>query len=174
MVRLCTRLQTAGTLLAAAIIVAMAGVAMASDGPACTATAKPAPTRAVKAARALSTKPSRAATTPGSAGMRVAIDPETGLLIKPTAEQRQSIGVSASPELDRSSDGLVIVTLPDGTQLCDLKGRFQEYLVARKDAAGGLRTDCVQSPSAARRLLAQPAAARPGLVRQSEASRVKE
>ena len=110
--------------------------------------------------------------TGGAAGMRVAIDPQTGLLIKPTLEQRHMLGTSA--ELERSSDGLVIVTLADGTKLCNLEGRFQEYVVARKDGAGNLRTDCVDTHDRARRVQGIPVPARTGLVRADESTRVKE
>ena len=157
-------------LFAAATIVAMSGssASLAADQPGRAGKAKPARSRAASA-------PNKAATaTPGSAGMRVAIDPQTGLVINPTLEQRHVLGVEANAELDRSSQGLVIITLPDGTQLCNLEGRFQQYVVARKDDAGNLRTDCVESSAQARRLQAAPVVARPGPVRADESTRVME
>lgn len=164
------RSRSWGALCATAVfaVITASSASLAADAPARPRKAKPAATRAVSTAR--TSAPS--APTAGAAGMRVAIDPQTGLLIKPTPEQRHALGTSAA--LDRSSAGLVIVTLADGTKLCDLQGRFQEYVVARKDGAGNLRTDCVDSHDRARRLQATPVVTRAGLVRADESTRVKE
>lgn len=161
------RFRPWGALCAAAVfaVISASSASFAADAPARPRKAKPAATRATSTAK-------KSAPTAGVAGMRVAIDPQTGLLIKPTPEQRHALGTSAA--LDRSSEGLVIVTLADGTKLCHLEGRFQEYLVARKDGAGNLRTDCVDSHDRARRLQATPVVTRAGLVRADESTRVKE
>ncbi len=150
---------------AAILVVSASSSSFAADAPARPRKAKPATTRVASTAK-------KSAPAAGAAGMRVAIDPQTGLLIKPTLEQRHMLGTSA--ELERSSDGLVIVTLADGTKLCNLQGRFQEYVVARKDGAGQFKTDCVESHDRARRLTATPVPARTGLVRADESTRVKE
>ena len=154
-------------LVAAAAIVLIGGASasFAADSPVRARKAKAATSKAASKAK-------QSAPAPGAAGMRVAIDPETGLLIKPTLAQRHALGTSA--ELDRSSEGLVIITLADGTQICHLEGRFQEYVVARKDAAGNLRTDCVEGHDRARRLQVALPVARTGHVRADESTRVKE
>ena len=53
-------------------------------------------------------------------------------------------------------------------------GAPQEYVVARKDGAGNLRTDCVDTHDRARRVQGMPVPARTGLVRADESTRVKE
>jgi len=162
-------LRAGYALLAAVVIMLISGssASLAADSPARKGKAKPAGSRVVSVRK-------MTATPAPAAGMRVAIDPQTGQLIKPTLEQRHVLGTEASVGLDRSSEGLEIITLANGTKLVHLEGRFQEYVVARKDAAGNVRTDCVESLDRARRLQATPVPARAGLVRADESSRVKE
>ena len=86
----------------------------------------------------------RLGTAPGSAGMIVGIDPETGKPGMPSAEARARL--SQNPALDRSMTGLTVVTHPDGSKHLDLKGRFQEYMVLRLTPDGRKVETCVQGP----------------------------
>jgi hypothetical protein len=45
--------------------------------------------------------------------------------------------------LDRSSDGLEVITRPDGSAYVDLQGRFFTYSVVKVDDAGNVATQCV-------------------------------
>ena len=82
---------------------------------------------------------------PGSAGMIVGIDPETGNLGMPSPEARARM--SMSPALDRSMTGLTVVTRPDGSKHLDLRGRFQEYMVLHLTPDGRKVETCVQGPA---------------------------
>ena len=72
---------------------------------------------------------------PGEAGLRAAIDPETGELVVGTGAAGQPAGkaVDAGIEqmLSRSSEGLVKEALPGGGYRVDLQGRFMNLSVAR-------------------------------------------
>ena len=85
---------------------------------------------------------------PGTSGLRAAIDPATGEL---TSEPVAADAVqSVTDPLQWSSEGLVIETLPDGTERVDLQGRFQSASYARVAADGALeiRYDAEQAAPA--------------------------
>jgi hypothetical protein len=71
-----------------------------------------------------------------AAGMVVAIDPETGALVPPTAEQVRILTAAERTGLMRTSEGLAEVRLPDGAVMVDLQGRFMEYSLVQLDRAG--------------------------------------
>jgi len=108
------------------------------------------------------TRPDRAASpagpsaAPGTAGMIIGIDPETGKLGMPSREARERL--LQSPALDRSETGLTVVTRPDGSKHIDLQGRFQEYTVLRLAPDGRRLESCVQGPDLEAALQAEPAA----------------
>lgn len=75
-------------------------------------------------------------TVAGAMGMRIFRDPETGGISPPNAAE------SAVLEMDSNSEdmaGLTQVTLPDGSIMVDLQGRFQESMVMQI-APNGQRT----------------------------------
>ena len=147
-------LLIAGAAVAALVVVALGLSAMrpaaapakaaAVPPPAATmpvAIAQPAPPAPI-AARAAEAPVATAARMPepvGSAGMRVAIDPETGMLTAPTTGEAFS----------QSDERLTETTLPDGSVMVDLDGRYQEYSVMTRDAAGKLQVRCVHDPAKA-------------------------
>lgn len=98
----------------------------------------------------------------GMMGMIVAIDPETGMLGLPTAEQSAALSRAATLSraeeemLSRSFVGLREFRLADGTVGLDLGGRFQEFSVARIGADGRVTFDCLSDPTAVRRALVAP------------------
>ncbi|MGH7681407.1 MAG: post-PEP-CTERM-1 domain-containing protein [Candidatus Eiseniibacteriota bacterium] len=78
--------------------------------------------------------------------MVVGIDPETGKLGPPTAEQRaelEQISASQNALLSHSSAGLVEEHRADGTVHVNLQGRFQEYATVRIGPDGKKTFDCV-------------------------------
>lgn len=90
--------------------------------------------------------PSGVAAAPvGTAGMLVGIDPETGRPGRPSEAFRAKLA-GLAPGLDRSTEGLTVVTRPDGSQHVNLQGRFQEYTVVRLTPDGRKVEDCVDGP----------------------------
>ena len=82
----------------------------------------------------------------GRAGMTVAIDPITGELRAPTAQERQALfaGQAEAQALNTSTDGLQQVLMPDGhTVGVDLQGRFMSHSIAKVMQDGSVRTGCV-------------------------------
>jgi hypothetical protein len=76
----------------------------------------------------------------GAAGMRVAIQPETGDFEMPSPEQMQALGLGASA---KSRGDLVLRTRADGGLTVDVRGHFLSYSVAHRNADGSLRHACV-------------------------------
>lgn len=130
-------------------------------------TARPAPNETRGAS---TSKASPTAIAPHEAGMVVGLDPETGKLGLPTAEQRaelDQIAASQNALLSRSAAGLTEEHRADGTVHVNLQGRFQEYATVRIGPDGAKTFGCVEdtagiSKSATGRAgSAQPAAAAP-------------
>jgi hypothetical protein len=88
-----------------------------------------APTGTVKPAPALS------ALTPG---MVVSIDPESGRLVVPTADEMARLSAAEWTGLLRTSAGLTEIRGPGNAVGLDLQGRFMEFTVVRLDLLGGL------------------------------------
>jgi len=85
---------------------------------------------------------------PGSAAMRVALDPETGTLGMPPAGSPLEAPKEppAPPRVE---------TLPNGMMILHHDGHFRNYSLAARDAHGRIRTDCTAGAAAARQALAQ-------------------
>lgn len=116
--------------------------------------ATPAPARPAAVATARRKPATARASQPApAAGMRIAIDPETGRAVKPTAEQRAAMS-AAGPVADESTP-LRIVTLADGTKL-HYGATVLHYTIARRDPTGKLHFDCAATLDEARRRLAAP------------------
>lgn len=119
--------------------------------------ATPAPTTtavAAKAAPVVAVAPRAASAVapgvvPGSAGMVIAIDPETGEVGMPNAEQLAAMNLTEDEAASHEDDGLTAVRSPDGTVTVHLQGRYQEYAVIRKAADGTNVTGCVDHPAKA-------------------------
>ena len=100
---------------------------------------------------------------PGTAGMVVGIDPETGELGMPTPEQLRALSDSPLPEVDHSAAGLLEVRHPDGSVSVNLQGRFQEYATVRIGPNGKLIFRCVDGEENAKHAVegSSPASAAP-------------
>ena len=82
---------------------------------------------------------------PGSAGMIIAIDPETGDAGMPSTEQLAEMKLTETDIVDRDQGG-VVTRLANGTIMLDLQGRNQDYTVIKRTADGKIVTGCTQSP----------------------------
>jgi len=98
---------------------------------------------------------------PGSAGMIVALDPETGTFGMPTPEQARELEEQMKASLSHSDEGLEFIDHPDGSTSVDLQGRFQNMSIAHIGPDGRVHTTCVDDHDAARKAL-DPATAPAG------------
>lgn len=126
--------------LLALAVVSLAAPALAGDGPA--AAAQEEQTAAQSTATAAPV---------AAAGLVAYIDPVTGgLTATPTEEQRAAMRTALAALVNDSDEGLVEVTLPDGSVMLDLQGRFQEALAVLVAPDGTRHYECVSSvPDAA-------------------------
>ena len=93
-----------------------------------------------------------------ASGMKAAIDPATGRLVRPTAEQVQALDAQAGVRRAADDDparGIPVIRLANGAEIAHLDERFQEFEVARIGADGKLVRSCVQGPDAAAKLRAE-------------------
>jgi hypothetical protein len=90
---------------------------------------------------------------PGTAGMVVAIDPETGTVGMPSAEQMKAFDEQMKSSLNQSDVGLEFINHPDGSTSVDLQGRYQSVSIAKIGADGRPQTTCVDTHEAARAAL---------------------
>ena len=93
---------------------------------------------------------------PGSMGMMIAIDPETGEVGMPNAEQIAEMNLTEDDAASHEDTGLVPVRSADGTVTVHLQGRYQEFAVVRRAADGTTVVGCADHPSKAAHV--QPAA----------------
>lgn len=91
-------------------------------------------------------------------GKRLRVNAQTLQSGPLTQDQAQQIADALRD--NQSSAGLVEVKHADGTVEMDLQGRFQDYVIARKNDDGSVSTACVDNAEAARNFLEhkQPAA----------------
>lgn len=92
----------------------------------------------------------------GQAGLRVYIDPETGEIldeIPPEAREKIERRARERYPLNYSHEGLESVTLPDGSVLVDLQGRFRSLQAVRRNDDGTLEHLCTQHPGALHQFL---------------------
>ncbi len=106
--------------------------------PAVAAVVSPAPVITVAQARPTARHATHAPAR-AEAGMRAYIDPETGALGAPVADD----GLN---QIIDTGEGLVEQRLPNGAVIIDLKGQFQEYAVVQLDAKGHPVVRCVPNP----------------------------
>jgi len=81
----------------------------------------------------------------GAAGLRVAIQPETGDFELPSPEQMQALGGAGST---KPRGDLVLRTRADGGLTVDVRGHFLSYAVVRRNADGTLELIDVTDPRA--------------------------
>ena len=95
---------------------------------------------------------------------RVFLDPETGRPGPPPQARRAELSVASRQRLNRSSQGLQPQTLPDGTLLVNLQGRFQNMSVVTLDHNGDHHLTCGHSIEAIEQALEPDASPADGSV----------
>jgi cell division protein FtsN len=94
-------------------------------------------------------------------GVQVAIDPATGRVQQPTAEQAQQLAGALQHMLTRETEGLPVTQLPDGTFMVNLEDTFQEVAMATVDRKGRVKVHCVNDAAQAMAILNGTAPAAP-------------
>jgi len=137
----------AGSTAALAVLVLLGGTAGAAETGSCAkkkASARPAATSAAKpeAAKAQAATP---AETAGQAGMKAYIDPATGKLREPTAEDAAAAAAAAakSRQAQAARPEPVVVQHASGMVSAELGEEYMEDVVVRKNADGTLAFQCV-------------------------------
>ncbi len=92
--------------------------------------------------------PARLATPPVAAAMRVAIDPETGRLGLPSAEQLERLRAAQPSSATSLPPALVERRMPDGSYMVDLRDQFMSDFVVVMGADGRLRVACTDEARA--------------------------
>jgi hypothetical protein len=89
--------------------------------------------------------PPAAPAAPAAPGVRAFIDPATGKLRPPSAEQKRRI---ASAVRDRASRTYEVVVRPDGSRVVELDDTFSMSVVATTGADGAVQYRCIHRPAA--------------------------
>lgn len=126
------------TLASAAMLAFVVGTLVA--GP--TASAQPAGTPAQSQADG-------EATTVTFANQKIKIDPQTGKLRTPTAEEARAIMDTVAGLTNRSTEGLRVEQAANGVKKMDLQGRFQTVVLAKPNPDGTNEIRCVSTPEEA-------------------------
>lgn len=87
--------------------------------------------------------------------MVVSIEPESGRLVPPSADEMAILSAAERTGLLRTSAGLPEIRGPGGAIGVDLQGRFMEFTVVRLGRDGRLHFQGVNEASALLRLLDQ-------------------
>lgn len=91
------------------------------------------------------------------AGMQVAIDPKTGRLRTPTAEESRALAQALRQQFATPSQPLQVIQAENGALAVELPEDFMETIVFRTHADGTQTIDCM-SAAEAERLMAEEAA----------------
>lgn len=86
-------------------------------------------------------------------GVQVAIDPATGRVQQPTAEQAQALATALQHLTTRETEGLSVTELPGGGVMVNLDDTFQEIAMATVDRKGRVRLHCVNDAAQAMSIL---------------------
>jgi hypothetical protein len=130
------------TVLVAALVVAVAAITVASKQLAKSKSSN-------SSAHSIAAEIGEKYVTVKVAGRDVQVDPQTGQIKPLSPEEAQKLADGLKTMLNKSTDGLKQVHHADGSVSMDLKGRFQNVVVARKNADGTLEQSCVDEPEAA-------------------------
>jgi hypothetical protein len=92
---------------------------------------------------------SRNYVTSNAAGQTVVIDKQTGQARPLTPEEARRLAEGIKQLVNQSGEGLVQVKRADGSVSMDLQGRFQNVMLAKKEADGSLSQTCVDNVESA-------------------------
>jgi len=73
----------------------------------------------------------------------ITVDQQTGALRLPTPQETQELVDSLIEMTNRSTDGLQVATLTNGTKAVNIDGRFQSVMIARPNEDGTSELKCV-------------------------------
>jgi hypothetical protein len=73
----------------------------------------------------------------------ITVDAQSGTLRLPTPQETQELVDSLVEMTNRSTDGLQVTTLANGTKSVDIDGRFQSVMLARPSEDGSWEMKCV-------------------------------
>ena len=83
--------------------------------------------------------------TTNAAGQPIVLDRQTGQSRPLTAEEAQRLAEGLKQLINQSTDGLVQVHNDNGSVSMDLQGRFQDVMLAKREADGSISTACVNN-----------------------------
>jgi type II secretory pathway pseudopilin PulG len=87
--------------------------------------------------------------TSNAAGQTVVIDRQTGQMSPLTPEEAHRLAEGIKQLVSQSTEGLVQVHRADGSVSMDLQGRFQNVLLAKKEADGTISQACIDNVDSA-------------------------
>ena len=125
--------------------IALAALMLATTGAYAQATQTPTKQPAVTLAQSDSPSANQNLATSNAAGLVVAIDRDTGQTRSLTAAEAQKLAEGLKNLVNQSTEGLVQVRRANGMVSMDLQGRFQNVLLARKEADGSIVQGCVDN-----------------------------
>jgi hypothetical protein len=73
----------------------------------------------------------------------ITVDAQTGTLRLPTPEETQDLVDTLAAMTNRSTEGLEMTTLANGTKAVNIDGRFQSVMLARPNEDGTSEIRCV-------------------------------
>jgi len=73
----------------------------------------------------------------------IVVDSQSGAVRMPTAQETQELVDNLVTLTNRSTEGLQITTLPNGTQAVNLENRFQSVMLTRPNPDGTSEIRCV-------------------------------
>jgi len=89
----------------------------------------------------------------GASGMRIAVDPKTGEVVSNPARESRVLSEALAHALNRSTEGLKVVSLPAGGRGVHLKGRFLHVMTVKVKANGSLEFGCVDNAAKVEEIL---------------------
>ena len=92
---------------------------------------------------------SRNYVTSNAAGQAVVVDRQSGQARPLSPEEARTLAEGIKQVVNRSTDGLVQVRHSNGMVSMDLQGRFQNVMLAKKEADGTVSQSCVDNVDAA-------------------------
>jgi hypothetical protein len=151
------RATTTQATAAGAVVASAASHECCASDDACASNSKIAVVTAPAAPKVKTAKPAAKPApdmAPGASGMVIAIDPESGTLGMPSANQMQELRAQmALDETSHSMEGVTTTRMPDGAVRLNLNGTFGEYATVSIGPDGKKVFGCTSNPNA----LEQPA-----------------
>lgn len=87
--------------------------------------------------------------TSNAAGQTVVVDRQTGQVRPLTPDEARRLAEGIKQLVNQSSEGLVQIHHADGSVSMDLQGRFQNVMLAKKEADGTISQSCVDNVESA-------------------------